>query len=296
MGRGRIAAVLVGIIFGAIGQAPQATALERCKLKVAKTDGTISVSAKGVAGTLRWGTTAGGETNAFFNASTCIAGGKAKACTLGDAGTDACITPPPLCTLYLADDTGSCAIYMPGCTPGARGNLPALQSTVTTLGTNLATLQGTVGTQGSDISTLQASVETLGADLSSLMTHTKTMTLAAPGFTSLASFAIAPGDAAGGLIEYTIVATDGGTQLATERGTILFNATANSITCTVQTTTKLHLGTVNSGCTPGFFNPGSQPGVSVFDNVAFSSPAALATHVVYFRVYNVSNSPTRLEP
>jgi len=267
MGR-RTLAFMATMALATTCRVPQAVALDKCKVKVTKTDGTINVAAKGVVGTFLWGTTAGGETNAFSNAGTCVVAGKAKACTLGDLGTDARITPPPLCTLYLADDTGKCSVFIQGCTPGARGDLPALQTTVATLGT----------------------------DLTTLMTHTKSMTLSAPGFTSLASFAIAPGDAAGGLIEYTIVATDGGSQLVTERGTILFDATANSITCTVQATTKLHLGTVNSGCTPGFFNPGSQPGVSIFDNVSFSSPAAIATHVVYFRIYNVSNSVMRLEP
>jgi hypothetical protein len=112
----------------------------------------------------------------------------------------------------------------------------------------------------------------------------------------LASWPVAAGDAAGGIIDYTIVATDGGSQIATEHGTMQYNATANSITCTVQTTDKLHLGTVNSGCTPGFFNPGSQPGVSIFDNVTFSSPAPIVTHKVYFVVHNHSVSTTRLEP
>jgi hypothetical protein len=259
---------MLGIALIAICRVPQATAVEKCKVKVTKADGTINVAAKAVVGTLLWGTAAGSETNAFFNAATCVIDGKAKACTLGDVGTEARITPPPLCTLFLADDVGICSVFLQGCTPGARGDLPALQTTVATLTTELSTL----------------------------MTGSKSMTLSAPGFTSLASFTVAPGDAAGGLVEYTIVATDGGSQLATERGTILFNATANSITCTVQATTKLHLGTVNSGCTPGFFNPGSQPGISIFDNVSFSSPAAIATHVVYFRIYNVSNSALRLEP
>ena len=98
-------------------------------------------------------------------------------------------------------------------------------------------------------------------------------------------------------------ATDGGAQIATEEGVLQFVATANSITCTVQADDKLHLGTVNSGCTPGFFNPGSQPGVSIFDNVTFSSPAAIIQHDVYFRImaapgYNALSTaaPFRIEP
>ena len=80
------------------------------------------------------------------------------------------------------------------------------------------------------------------------------------------------------------------------RARIQYLATTNSITCTVSTDDKLHLGTVNSGCTPGFFNPGSQPGVSIFDNVSFSSPAPIVHHYVYFEIHNVSGSTMRLEP
>ena len=98
------------------------------------------------------------------------------------------------------------------------------------------------------------------------------------------------------MIRYTIVATDGASQIATEHGTIQYDATANSITCTVQTADKLHLGTVNSGCTPGFFNPGSQPGISVFDNVSFSTPAPIAIHYVYFEVDDQGGSAMRYEP
>ena len=128
-----------------------------------------------------------------------------------------------------------------------------------------------------------------------VLTGSKELTLAAPGFVSLFSIHLGPGQAAGGIVRYTIVATDGGSQIATEHGTIQWNATANSITCTVQEKDKLHLGTVNSGCTPGFFNPESQPGISIFDNVSFSSPAPLATNQVYFSVYNDSPYPIRAE-
>jgi hypothetical protein len=124
----------------------------------------------------------------------------------------------------------------------------------------------------------------------------KNLTLSAPGFTSLMSIHLTGTNTAGGRVWYMVRATDGGSQIATEEGVIQFLATANSITCTVQTTDKLHLGTVNSGCTPGFFNPLSQPGVSVFDNVTFSSPAPIVVHEVYFRVLNMSGAVIRLEP
>jgi len=99
----------------------------------------------------------------------------------------------------------------------------------------------------------------------------KQMTFAAPGFTSLMSIHLVGTHTAGGRIFYTVRATDGGSQIATEEGVIQYLATANSITCTVLTSDKLHLGTVNSGCTPGFFNPGSQPGITIFDKVSFST-------------------------
>jgi hypothetical protein len=124
----------------------------------------------------------------------------------------------------------------------------------------------------------------------------KQMTLSSPGFTSLMSIHLTGTHTAGGRIFYMVRATDGGSQIATEEGVIQYLATANSITCTVQATDKLHLGTVNSGCTPGFFNPLSQPGVSIFDNVAFSSPAPIVVHEVYFTIENESGASIRLEP
>lgn len=124
----------------------------------------------------------------------------------------------------------------------------------------------------------------------------KDLTLSAPGFTSLMSIFLTGTNTAGGRIFYVVRATDGGSQIATEEGVIQYLATANSITCTVQTTDKLHLGTVNSGCTPGFFNPGSHPGVSVFDNVTFSSPAPIVVHEVFYRIESISDAVIRLEP
>lgn len=126
-------------------------------------------------------------------------------------------------------------------------------------------------------------------------TYRKDLTLAAPGFTSLMSIKLVGTQTAGGRIFYTVRATDGGSQIATEEGVIQWLATANSITCNVQTTDKLHLGTVNSGCTPGFFNPGSQPGVSIFDNVSFSTPAPVVVHEVMFRLETAAATPIRLE-
>jgi hypothetical protein len=126
----------------------------------------------------------------------------------------------------------------------------------------------------------------------------KDMTLASPGFTSIMSVHLTGTQVAGGRIYFTIRATDGGSQIATEEGVIQWLATANSVTCTVQSVDTLHLGTVNAGCTPGFFNPGSQPGVSIFDNVSFSSPAPIVVHHVWFRIVTPADptATVRLEP
>lgn len=155
---------------------------------------------------------------------------------------------------------------------------------------------GNVRVQTAGANDLSGTVDNLLVDREIAVGRGKQLTLSAPGFTSLMSIHLVGTHTAGGRIFYMVRATDGGSQIATEEGVIQYLATANSITCTVQTTDKLHLGTVNSGCTPGFFNPGSQPGVSIFDNVTFSSPAPIVVHEVYFRVTNDSGSSIRLEP
>jgi hypothetical protein len=94
-----------------------ASALDKCKAKIRPSDGTILVSAKDVSGTLLWGMSAGTVGNAFGNAGTCVAGSPlaAKNCTLGTGAV--AITPPPLCTLYLKDDSGTCSAFIKKCTP-----------------------------------------------------------------------------------------------------------------------------------------------------------------------------------
>ena len=155
---------------------------------------------------------------------------------------------------------------------------------------------GNVRIQTAGANDLSGTSDNLLVDREIFVARGKQLTLSAPGFTSLMSIHLVGTHTAGGRIFYMVRATDGGSQIATEEGVIQYLATANSITCTVQTNDKLHLGTVNSGCTPGFFNPGYQPGVSIFDNVTFSSPAPIVVHEVYFRVTNDSGSSIRLEP
>jgi len=94
-----------------------AHAVDHCRARVLR-DGTISVRARGVAGTALWGGHLGQEVNAFFNAATCIAGGRASKCYLGADGTPERVARPPTCTIFLRDDAGArCAAYVPGCLP-----------------------------------------------------------------------------------------------------------------------------------------------------------------------------------
>jgi hypothetical protein len=155
---------------------------------------------------------------------------------------------------------------------------------------------GNLRMQTSGQNDLSGTLDNLLVDREIFVARGKQLTLSAPGFTSLMSIHLVGTHTAGGRVFYMVRATDGGSQIATEEGVIQYLATANSITCTVQTNDKLHLGTVNSGCTPGFFNPASQPGISIFDNVTFSSPAPIVVHEIYFRITNDSGSSIRLEP
>jgi hypothetical protein len=104
--------------------APSARALDACKLAVDKKDGTLLLRAKDVSGTLRWGYDAQGVVGVFDNANTCLVGTTARGCTLGGPDTAERVTPPPLCTVHLADDSGTCTAFVKGCTPGARTTCP----------------------------------------------------------------------------------------------------------------------------------------------------------------------------
>jgi hypothetical protein len=116
--------VPITVALGALLIVSSASALDKCKAKTDSKNGTILVSAADVVGTLKWGGTASGATNPFFNPA-CVAVGVAKGCVLGDVGSEARITPPRQCTIYLADDTGSCSVFLKGCTPTAQGFLTA---------------------------------------------------------------------------------------------------------------------------------------------------------------------------
>ena len=98
-----------------------ASAVDKCKVKLDAKNGNLLVSASSVVGALRFGGSADATSQAFSDAATCVAAGKAKECHVGDPATVAARTPPAGCTLYLADDQPStCSVWIKGCTPGSR--------------------------------------------------------------------------------------------------------------------------------------------------------------------------------
>jgi Collagen triple helix repeat (20 copies) len=115
------------------------------------------------------------------------------------------------------------------------------------------------------------------------------------GIANLMSVAVPPGSAAGVSVSYTILATDGGSQAVTETGVIYWNALSNAITCKTDKEAKLSLGTVNSSCVLGFFEPGFQPGLSIFDSPSFSSPAPVVVNHVWFTITNNSGAALTLQ-
>jgi hypothetical protein len=86
-------------------------------VKVAR-DGTIEVGAD-IVGQARWGSEADSQTNGFADTVDCVA--PSARCFLGPAGSLAAKTPPETCTLHIADASNdTCAVWVRGCTPGAR--------------------------------------------------------------------------------------------------------------------------------------------------------------------------------
>ena len=114
-------AIAVGLVLSAAGASQ---ALDKCKVRTYGRDGTILVDARDVTGTLTWGFTAGRELGTFDNAAECIANGKASKCTLAPEGTLERVSPPPSCTLHLADATSTCSVAIKRCTPGLRPVCP----------------------------------------------------------------------------------------------------------------------------------------------------------------------------
>jgi len=129
-----------------------------------------------------------------------------------------------------------------------------------------------------------------------IVSKAKPMGLSNFGSANLFSVQLLGKNVAGGRIDYVIRATDAGSQVVAESGVIQYLATAGSVTCAVQPNDKVHLGIVNSGCITDFFNPGSQPGITLIDNVSFQTPASVVVHEVYYTIHNQSGSQIRLEP
>jgi hypothetical protein len=110
--------VAAAIVPATVLAATQGYAIENCKVKIDRRDGTLLVSAKNVGANPRWGFLPGAEMNDFFNEADCFKNGKLRKCVLGGPDTTERITPPDLCTLYLADDSSTaCAAQVKGCTP-----------------------------------------------------------------------------------------------------------------------------------------------------------------------------------
>jgi hypothetical protein len=106
-----------------------AHAVSNCKAVTRAKDGVIQVSAKNVALPLYWGYTASDVTQSFADPS-CISGGSAQKCQLGSGAV--AVTPPELCTLYLADSAGNCSVRLKGCTAGLRRQDPPFIERFTT--------------------------------------------------------------------------------------------------------------------------------------------------------------------
>jgi hypothetical protein len=114
------------------------------------------------------------------------------------------------------------------------------------------------------------------------------------GSATLMSVAVPKGSAAGGVISFTILATDGANQAVTEAGTIYWNALTAVVTCKTDVTNNIHLGTVGAMCTPGFTSTG-MPSVGIFDNPSFGTPAPVVVNHVWFTVTNNAPGAARLE-
>jgi hypothetical protein len=99
-----------------------APAAERCAAKIDPSTGEVAVSATGVAPNPRWGTAPGATTQPFASEA-CLVGTRLSKCGLGPPGTLAARTPPPLCSICVADDgtaPACCVEHIKGCTPGVR--------------------------------------------------------------------------------------------------------------------------------------------------------------------------------
>ena len=125
-------AAFVLLAFAAV--AAPAGAVSKCKVKVDKKTGVLTLSAAAVSNNPLWGSFAGSEGAAFPDIGACFAGGKLKGCHLGGPGTPEEITPPSSCRIHVVDDgPDDCSAIVPGCTIGIRPQLFHAQSSDDTL-------------------------------------------------------------------------------------------------------------------------------------------------------------------
>jgi len=118
-----LAPAALALAFVASGANP-GLALDQCKIRSYGRDGTLLVDAKNVNGTLTWGFTAQRALGTFDNAAECISNGRASKCTLAPENTLERVSPPPSCTIHLADASGTCSATLKRCTPGLRPVCP----------------------------------------------------------------------------------------------------------------------------------------------------------------------------
>jgi hypothetical protein len=137
--------------------------------------------------------------------------------------------------------------------------------------------------------------------------QSKAMNGAVPA-ANLFSMHIAAGDAAGGRVKFTIVASDG-SHYAMETGEIAYLASPQQFICGVviseySTTPPAYTngvlaipaigqpGSLNAQCNPAYF--GSDPGVQIFDTAPTSFTPT--THKVYYTIENQSQASITLQP
>src|SRR5581483_638349 len=99
--------------------ASQAPALDACKARIEPKTSLIRISAAKVSGALLWRASPSAPGSPVFDPS-CVKGTRATKCLLADPATLAARTPPPACTLVLADASSTCSAWVQGCVPGSR--------------------------------------------------------------------------------------------------------------------------------------------------------------------------------
>jgi hypothetical protein len=164
---------------------------------------------------------------------------------------------------------------------------------------------GTAGVGNLDLQT-SADVTNTMSDRLLIVGKPKAMTGPVP-MANLFSVHIPAGDAAGGRVKFTIVASDG-THYAMETGEIIFLANPNQLTCAVvisqyavappsYTNTVLasppigQSGSLNAQCSSANF--GGDPGMLIFDTAPTSFVPT--THKVYYTIENQSQAALTLQ-